>query len=341
MSEPHTPRKRARGGRGRPSAPDATPPDAPLFPSSGAVAETTAPAESLPRRVLLTGATGFIGSRILTELLDRGCQVVAVGRRPSAGDTREGVIRVSADILADGWQRWCEGCEAAIHLVGIIREIPRRGITFDRMHRQSTERVIAACHRFGITRLVHMSALGARPDAVTGYQRSKWAGEEAVRASGLRWTVFRPSVVFGPGDGFTTSLAAPIRRLPVFPVFGDGRSRMQPVAVEEVAAAFVTALGCAASEGREIALGGPEPLAYDDVVRRTAAALGLRRTLLHLPLGISRVLVGLAGMLPSPPITRDQLTMLLEESTCDVGPSRELFGLPVRRFEGPVWLRPR
>ncbi len=275
----------------------------------------------------------------MRQLVAAGWQVVAVARKFGGGGAIPGVIRVAADIAGDGWQRWCEGCGAAIHLVGIIRESPRHGATFDRVHRVGTERVVAACRGLGIRRLLHMSALGTRQGASTAYHRSKWAGEQVVRASDLAWTIFRPAAIFGPGDGFSSSLARALRLSPVVPVFGDGNVKLQPIGVQEVAEVFVAALQREDAAGRVVELGGPEALTYNEVLRRTAQALGLRRSFVHLPLGLSRLLVRLLGLLPDPPITPDELTMLLEGGGCDMTAAHELFGTPETRYQGPTWLR--
>ncbi|MFH1177681.1 MAG: complex I NDUFA9 subunit family protein [Acidobacteriota bacterium] len=293
------------------------------------------------RRVLLTGATGFVGAEVQRQLLARGWEVVALARHPRSDTIAPGVIQVAADITGDGWYRWCEGCSAAIHLVGIIREAPRQGITFDRLHRQATERVIEACRLAGIPRLVHMSALGARAQGLAPYQRSKAAGEQAVRASGLAWTIFRPSVIFGPGDGFSTTLARSLRRAPFFPIFGDGMYRLQPIAVEEVAEAFVAALELSQTEKEIFDLGGPEALSFTEVLRRTCAGLAIRRTFFRLPLGLARAVIRVLQHLPGAPITLDQLAMLVEGSTCDTAAASLVLGLPRRRYEGPTWLAGR
>jgi len=291
------------------------------------------------RRVLLTGARGFVGSEVMRQLLASGHEVVAISRQLQARKVPPGVIQVAADITGDGWQRWCEGCGAAIHLVGIIRQAPRAGVTFQRAHVIATRRVIAACHSLGIRRLAHMSALGARAGAATPYHRTKWQAEEAVRASGLDWTIFRPSPMFGPGDGFSTTIARAVRRFPIFPVFGDGTYKVQPVAVEEVARCFVAALERPVTVRETYELGGPEALTYNEVLRRIAQAIGLRRAFVHLPLGLAKLAVSIIQHLPGAPITRDQLTMLLEGSTCDVSAASLTFGVPAARFQGPVWLR--
>ena len=310
-----------------------------MTPSPSNARQTDLPFVPPGRRVLLTGARGFVGREVRRQLRERGFEVVALSRNLRAGDAGPGVIQVAADIAGEGWQRWCEGCTAAIHLVGIIRESPRAGATFERTHVRATEGVVKACRDIGIRRILQMSALGARDDAATPYHRSKWQAEEAVRRSGLEWTIFRPSLIFGPGDGFTGALVPALRRFPFFPVFGDGTYQLQPVAVAEVARCFVAALESPAAVGQTFALGGPEALTYDETLRRIAGSLGLRRTLVHVPLGLAKAAISVLQHLPGAPITREQLTMLVEGSTCDTTATRLAFGIPVARFEGATWLR--
>ncbi len=309
-------------------------------PSPSSARQADLPFSPPGRRVLLTGARGFVGREVRSQLLERGWEVVALSRTLRSSDARPGVIQVAADIAGEGWQRWCEGCSAAIHLVGIIREAPRAGATFERSHVRATEAVIRACRGLGIRRILHMSALGARAGAATAYHRTKWQAEEAVRGSGLDWTIFRPSLIFGPGDGFTSALVPALKRFPLFPVFGDGSYRLQPIAVSEVAHCFVAAIEDPASFSQTYELGGPEALTYDEVLRRIADSLGLRRTLVHVPLGLAKLAISVVQHLPGAPVTRDQLTMLLEGSTCDSAFASRAFGPLVARFEGATWLRP-
>ncbi len=162
------------------------------IPSSARQAEL--PFSSPGRRVLLTGARGFVGSEVRRQLLERGWEVVAISRNLRADDACPGVIQVAADIAGEGWQRWCEGCSAAIHLVGIIREAPRAGATFERAHVRATEGVIEACRALGIRRILpHVGARrpGARPrprtTARSGRPRRRSAAPGSTgRSSGRR-----------------------------------------------------------------------------------------------------------------------------------------------------------
>jgi NADH dehydrogenase len=289
-------------------------------------------------RILVTGATGFVGRAVVAELLQRGYQVVALARRQESQASEPGLVRVAADVLGEGWQRWAEGCQAIIHLVGIIRPRPKEGVTFQGAHVEATARVIQVCQKQGIGRLLHMSAVGANPQASTPYHRTKGEAEQLVMASGLAWTIFRPSVIFGPGDGFTTTLAGVIRRFPVVPIFGDGSYPLQPVAVEEVAEAFALSLDNPRAIGQVVELGGPEVLTYLQVLQRVAASLGKRRAFLRLPLPWVRAGVKvLSFLLPNPPITPDELAMLVAGSIADTTLASQLFQLPRKAFQGITW----
>jgi len=158
--------------------------------------------------------------------------------------------------------------------------------------------------------------------------RSKWAAEEAVRASPLPWTIFRPSVIYGRGDGFITLLADIIQRLPAVPVIGSGRQRLQPVPVEHVAQGFALAPAMDGTVKQTYEIGGPEPLTMVDLLDRVATALGRRRPIkIMVPLGVVRSATRLLYRVPGFPLTPDQLLMLEEENTCEPGPFYATFGL--------------
>jgi NADH dehydrogenase len=290
-------------------------------------------------KVFLSGGTGFVGSEVLRQLTAAGHAVRCLVRRGSEGKlaVRERVEIRHGDVtepatLAGG----LEGCEAVIHLVGIIREYPARGITFAQMHTAATRHVVAAARAQGVRRYLQMSANGTRENAATAYHRTKWEAEEAVRASGLAWTIFRPSLIFGPRDEFVNMLAGMIRNLPVVPVLGDGRYRMSPVAVEEVAAGFVRALEKPETVGRTFHCCGPASHSYDELLDLVGTALGRSHLpKLHHPLFLMKPMIAMLEAIPQFPVTSEQLTMLLEGNVCDPAEWSATFGItPVSFAEG-------
>ncbi|WP_397546393.1 SDR family oxidoreductase [Rhodothermus marinus] len=289
-------------------------------------------------KVYLTGATGFVGRYVLQALRAAGHEVRCLVRRPDRPlpFEEEGVEKVGGDLLRpETFAGTLDGCEAVVHLVGIIAEKPRQGITFDAVHRRGTLHMVEAAQQAGISRFIHMSANGARPDGTTAYQTSKWEAEEIVRHAGFaHWTIFRPSIIFGDPKGapmeFVTELARRlVRPFPVLPVFGDGQYRLQPVAVEVVAAAFAQALTRPEAHGQTYCVAGPQPLTYDEILDVIARALrGRPKPKLHLPLGPVRLLVGTLGRIGLLPVTPEQLAMLIEGNTCDPSAFYRDFDVP-------------
>lgn len=282
-------------------------------------------------RVFVTGATGFVGRSVIHALRTEGYGVRCLVRRGSEADLRGfgAIERVEGNVLVPGTlEAAITGCDTALHLVGIIREQPSRGVTFERVHVDGTANVLAAATAAGVRRFLHMSALGTRAAARSRYHRTKWTAEEAVRSSGLAWTIFRPSVIYGRGDGFVSMLAGMVSRLPVVPVIGDGRQRLQPVPVEQVAEAFARAVKLPATVKQVVEVAGPDAVTMVELLDMIGAALGRRRVLkAHVPLGLMRVMARLFHRVPSFPITPDQLLMLGEENTCDARPFFSTFGV--------------
>jgi uncharacterized protein YbjT (DUF2867 family) len=294
-------------------------------PTRGAkFAEGHATIRGVAQRVFLTGSTGFVGKHVARALLARGFLVRCLVRPGSEHELKgfESIDRVPGDVMEpDDLVPSAEGCAAIVHLVGIIREQPSRGATFERLHAQATRNMLALARKAGVPRYVQMSALGARPGARARYHQTKWEAEEAVRASGLDWTIFRPSIIFGRGDEFVSVLGRMIKRLPIVPVLGDGRYRLQPIPVEQVAEAFARALRTPATIRQTYEVAGPTPYAFVDLLDEIARALGRTRARkMHVPLGPVRLMTRLLEWLPFYPVSSDQLTMLEEESVTD--PSR-------------------
>jgi uncharacterized protein YbjT (DUF2867 family) len=273
------------------------------------------------QRVFVTGSTGFVGKAVVRALLAHGLLVRCLVRPGSEADLRgfEAIDRVPGDVLQpDRLVQAAEGCSAIVHLVGIIREHPARGITFRRQHVEATENMLGLARNAGVRRFLHMSALGARPGARSEYHRTKWLAEEAVRASPLEWTIFRPSLIFGAGDGFASMLARMIRLLPAVPVLGDGRYRLQPISVEHVAEGFARALLNAASVGQVYEVAGPTAHSYVEILDQIARTLGRPRARrIHVPMALVKTATRLFQGLPVYPVTMDQITMLEEGSVTD------------------------
>lgn len=282
-------------------------------------------------RVFVTGATGFVGRAVVHALRADGYIVRCLVRRGSERDLRGlgAIERVEGDILVRrGLEEHMGGCQAVIHLVGIIREHLAAGTTFERVHTEGTMNVVEAAAGAGVRRFLHMSALGTRPDARARYHRTKWAAEEAVRASGLGWTIFRPSIIYGRGDQFVTMLAHMVARYRVVPVIGSGRQRLQPVPVEHVAEGFARALALPATEKHVYEVAGPDAVTMLELLDLIGAALGRRRVRkLHIPLGFMRPAAVLLRPLPGFPVTPDQLRMLEEDNTGNPASFYSTFGI--------------
>jgi uncharacterized protein YbjT (DUF2867 family) len=287
--------------------------------------------------VLVTGGTGFVGQVVVRHLHEAGHRVRLLARNPKGATAQHLAERFQAELHAgdlvggEGVLPALAGMDAIIHLVGIISEVGSQ--TFESVHAGATQTVLDAARASGVRRLVHMSALGARPGAVSRYHQTKYAAEELVRGSDMIWTIFRPSLIYGPGDGFVNLFARLSRFSPVVPVIGSGRSRFQPVSVEVVARCFVGALSEPRAEGKTFDVCGVEALTLDEMVEIILRVTGRRRWRVRLPVAVARVQAAcLERLYPmvlrrAPPLNRDQIIMLEEGNVGDGQPARDLFGL--------------
>jgi uncharacterized protein YbjT (DUF2867 family) len=284
--------------------------------------------------IALTGATGYVGSRVVRKLLRREHEVRALVRRPErAGPLADlGVQLVAGDLRdAGALEALAAGAGAVVHLVGIIVEA--RGQTFAAVHVTGTRSLLAAATHAGVPLMVHMSALGARAEAgATQYHQTKWQAEEAVRASGLPHVILRPSLIAGPGNAALKTMVDMIRLSPVVPVIGNGRYELQPVWVEDVAEAFALALERPDVRGT-FDIAGPERLSYHQLLDQLETALGVHRRRVAVPVGMVRFAAAAGAGLPNlAPITPAQLQMLLEGNTTDRNALEASFGVRPRPF---------
>jgi NADH dehydrogenase len=283
------------------------------------------------REVLVTGGTGFVGTHVCRALIARGFLPRLLVREGSEGripaDVRSACRVTTGDATnRESVEYAVQGTMAVVNLVGIIREVPGRDVTFERLHVAATRNVVDAARRWEVSRIIHMSALGARPGGPTGYFDTKGQAEETVRQSGIPWTIFRPSVIFGPGDQFIGELAGILRIAPVVPVPGDGTYRLQPVFIGDVAKGFTDALLLPGTEGKAFDVGGPERFSYNELLDKVAASVGRRARKVHVPISLLRPIVSRLQRFGRFPLTTDQLEMLLEESICDPDPFYSAFG---------------
>jgi len=296
-------------------------------------------------RVSVFGGTGFVGGYLIDALLEHGHHPVLLVRPGSEAKVRHAgqCTLVNGDIADTGAVRKAvDGADAVIYNIGILREFPARGITYEALHFEGARRAMNAAKAAGVNRFLLMSANGVKSDG-TGYQRSKYMAEQYLATTGLDWTILRPSVLFGDPRGrmeFATRLYRDVVRSPLpAPLFYDGLMpmdagmfRMSPVHVKDVAAVFAQALEMPETAGRIFALGGPDALTWKDILQTIARAAGTAKWMLPAPV---MLLKGIAAMLDQYaffPITRDQLTMLMEGNTCDGYEPFRTFGLVTTPF---------
>ena len=303
--------------------------------------------------ILVTGANGFVGGQTVPALLSAGHRVVAMVRGRTAGQTvlgrlpaadRSGVELREADVTRPATLAPAmAGVDAVVHLVAIPRDF-NGGADLARINTEGTRAVLGAMTAAGVRRLVHMGALGVADDPRLHYASSKARAEAAVRASGLDWTILKPSLQFGPGDGFFNIVAGLVRLSPgIVPVPGDGKSRFQPIFVGDVAEVVVRSLADPATIGATFELGGPRTWTYREITQEILRALGKRRVILPMPVPLIRLVAGTAELVHLPfPVATDQLRQLSLDNVgpLDLIPSR--FGFEPRPMEGALgYLRRR
>ncbi len=316
-----------------------------------------------PRCVAVTGATGFVGRHLVRELVKRGHSVRALVRdRKKAARTLSGVgvSQIEGDIFdAASMDDLARGADAMIHLIGIRREMPG-GVTFERMHVNATSAAVDAAQRAGVRRYVHMSALGARPEAASAYHQTKWKAEQLVRHSNLDWTIIRPSLILGPdgefmemAKGWVRGTEPPKRFLPYFmkpvptvgartPDSADRSAMVQPVSVRNVATAFGVAAERDDAIGEIYPIVGPEPMTWPQLLAQIRDVTpGANHKLkpfgipgdiaAHMAFGLQKI--GLGALLP---FGSSEPVMATEDNTGSDAKARIDLGLEPEKFESTL-----
>ena len=287
-------------------------------------------------KVAVTGATGFIGRHLVKGLLMAGHEVVALThhRQPPAWNGGAPITAAASVDDMSALQAAFAGVEVVYHLVGIIAET--RNKTFEVTVVGGTANVISACRASGVSKVVYLSAMGTSPEAPSRYHQAKHRAETSVRQSGLHFLILRPSVVYGPGDGFVSLLASMVKGLPVVPIVGSGRYQLQPVHVDDLVRVMAQALKLESCWNQTVEIGGPEKLEYRQVLEHIMQVLGRKRPTVRVPLAPLRLAVGaLERVIKPSPLTRDQLIMMAMGNTGDISKMKELFGVePIRFADG-------
>ena len=286
--------------------------------------------------VAVAGGTGFLGRSIVRELAARGHRVIVLSHRLSGNaaktaqgpGTADGSIEVRrADATRpETLAAALEGVDALVICLAFRNspiEAPRRGQTFEQVDAAGTEALAAAAAAANVPRIVYISGAGAAPDAPRHWFRAKWRAEEAVRGSGIVYTIFRPSWIYGPGDHSLNRFLGFSRWLPFIPQIGNGRQRLVPVFVDDVAALVADALASPAAENATLEVGGPDTLTMDEIIRAALRVLGRRRPILHTPVLLMKALTAPLTLLPSPPMTPSAIDFIVQSAQVDTGPLQE------------------
>jgi NADH dehydrogenase len=293
-------------------------------------------------RVVVVGAAGFVGRHLCARLAHAGWRVTAVTRRRERArallplPTLEVAETDAGD--APALARIAEGAEALVNLAGIIHE--GGGATFADAHVAVTRSCVGAAGTAGVRRLLHMSALGADTSGPSRYQRSKGEAESIVAASPLDWTIFRPSVIFGPDDSFLNLFARVLRVAPMLALAAPG-TRFQPVYVGDVTECFARALALPATLHARFDLGGPKVYTLLELVRYVGEVAGCPRPVMALGPALSKLQATVLEFLPGKVMTRDNLASMQRDSVCP-GDFPEIFGVVPSALEdvAPSYLAP-
>jgi len=286
--------------------------------------------------ILVTGATGFVGQRVVARLAASGREMRCLVR--PAYKERRLPPGISVHMVAGGLDDppalrvALQSVETVIHLATLWRERGPR--TFEGVNYQGTLNLIEAAHEVGASRIILLSYPSADRNSAYAFLRSKGWAEEAVKSSGLRFTILRPAWVYGPGDAWTTHLAMVLKSVPfVFPMVGDGQTRLQPLWVEDLATCVEQCLENQKTVGQTFSLGGPGYLTLNDAVEIIAKELKVHRRKAFVGVPLARTIAEtMERMMPQPPLNTTMVDLLGVDATTDIGSVMRGFGFEPARF---------
>ena len=283
-------------------------------------------------RVTVFGGTGFVGRRIMRRLSDAGATVRVASRHP-AQDEGDNVEQVVADAHNErSVEAAVAGGDGVVNAISLYVE--HGADTFHSVHVEAAARIARVARQAGVKRFVHVSGIGANALSPSPYIRTRGEGEAAVQAAFPGAIVVRPAVIFARDDAFLTAILRLLRTLPAYPLFGDGRTRLQPVHADDVAAAIAQLLRQIQEPSPIYELGGARIYSYEELLRTIARIAGLRPVLVRMPFVFWDAAAGLAKMLPHPPLTRNQVEIMRIDTTAsDSRPGFGLLGISPRSLE--------
>jgi uncharacterized protein YbjT (DUF2867 family) len=285
--------------------------------------------------ILVTGATGFVGRSVVRRLLADGHPVRCLVRPPLAPHALPlGILEIRTGDVHDrpALQAGLQGVDIVIHLAGAHR--PENGRSVEEINRQGAANLVDAAVNAGARHMIFLSHMHADRNSAYPLLRGKGAAEEAIRRSGLRFTILRSSLIFGPDDSFTTVMAMLLKAIPiVFPVIGEAKTRFQPIHVDDVAHCVASCVDAYHLQDVTLPIGGPQHLSYAEILEAVTATMGVRRARLQMRLPLMRSLVRLSGaLLPHAPVSNEQLDLFAIDNTTDLGNVPRNFDLEPRRF---------
>jgi len=280
--------------------------------------------------VVVAGGTGLLGEAIVQAMLDAG-HTVSVLSRSGSRDPRVRSLR--GDVTRPETLRGLlDGQDVVVDAVQFPNspvENPKKGYTFERFDLGGTRNLVDAAKASGVEHFIGLSGAGAAPDARYHWLRYKWEEEQYIKESGLSYTIFRPSWVYGPRDHSLNRFLGFARFLPFVPVIGDGKTRLNPLFVGDLARHAAAAVTNPRARNRLFEIGGPEVLTMDDIIRTALRVAGKRRFLLHQPAGLMKAVAAIAQHLPGRPLTPDAIDFILMDPVCDNTELQQVFGLPL------------
>jgi uncharacterized protein YbjT (DUF2867 family) len=254
------------------------------------------------------GGTGFVGRRVVRHLRESGTRVRVISRHRRRGED-DGIEPIAADAHDErSVEAAVVGADGVVNAISLYVEHGRN--TFHSVHVEMAAKIARTARRAGIRRFVHVSGISANTASPSPYIRSRGEGEAAVQTAFPGAVIVRPAVMFASDDAFLTTILRLLRSLPAYPIFGDGKTRLQPVYVDDVAAAIAQILRQSQNPYPVYELAGPRIYSYEELLRIIARIAGLRPALMRMPFAFWNVLAGVAEMLPQPPLTRNQVELM-------------------------------